>query len=242
MNDRPMNEGSLLLVLDTATRTPVLALAGMDGTLLAERRWQSRHRHSEQLLEQLDQLLLELGSGAHGLAGVVVGTGPGSFTGLRIGLATAKVLAYSLSIPLAGVSTTRSLALAAVAGEGTAEVAVALPAGVADRYVHRLRVVDGRAEEPAPPGLVATPEAFAEAVGAAALVAVDLAAEDVPGEALERGQQAMAGLAATLALDGAAAIAGGQTADLAALVPAYVALPRGIRQAAEEVRWSPDLR
>jgi len=229
----------LLLALDTATRTPVLGLAEIDGRLLASRRWFSQHRHGEQLLDELDGLLAEGGVAPREIAAIATGIGPGSFTGLRIGLATAKVLAYSLEVPLVGISTTRAIALAA--GE-TGEVAVALPAGVADRYVHRLRVADGTAHELEPPDLVATPQAFREAVGAATLVAVDLAAEDVPGAATERGQRALDGLAAALAREGAAALAEGRTDDVASVVPAYVALPRGIAKAAEELRWSPDLR
>ncbi len=229
----------MLLALDTATRTLVLALAGMDGALLAERRWQSRHRHGEQLLDELDALLAEVGGRRRDIGGVVVGTGPGSFTGLRIGLATAKVLAHSLAVPLAGVSTTRELALAA--GESGA-VAVTLPAGVADRYVHRFEVAGSVVEEVAPPRLVASPEAFAGSVGGARVVAVDLAGTDLPAAAVERGRSALHGLARALAREGAGVIARGATDDVATLVPAYVALPRGIARAAEDMQWSPDLR
>lgn len=49
----------MMLVLDTATRTPVVALANDDGTLIGERRWASHHRHGEELLQQLDELLAE---------------------------------------------------------------------------------------------------------------------------------------------------------------------------------------
>jgi tRNA threonylcarbamoyladenosine biosynthesis protein TsaB len=229
----------LLLALDTATRTPVLALGEMDGNVLAERRWESRHRHGEQLLEELSALLAEVERTPRHIGGVAVGVGPGSFTGLRIGLATAKVLAHSLGVPLIGVSTTRALALA---GGQTGEVAVTLPAGVADRYVHRFSVDDGRANELRPPALIATAEAFAEAVSGAQVVAVDLAADDVDVAARRRGTRAVEGLAVALAREGAAALAAGRNDDIATLVPAYVALPRGIAQAAEEMQWSPDLR
>jgi tRNA threonylcarbamoyladenosine biosynthesis protein TsaB len=229
----------LLLALDTATRTPVLALAEMDGTLLADRHWASRHRHGEQLLEELDGLLEQVGHGPRDIGSVVVGSGPGSFTGLRIGLATAKVLAHSLGVPLVGLSTTRALALAAgVSGE----LAVTLPAGVADRYVHRFSVTDGRADELEPPRLVATAEVFVEVVGGAQVVAVDLDADDVSEVARGIGRRAVAGLAAALVREGAAALAAGRNDDIATLVPAYVALPRGIVHAAEEMQWSPDLR
>jgi tRNA threonylcarbamoyladenosine biosynthesis protein TsaB len=232
----------LLLALDTATRTPVLALAGMDGGVLAERRWESRHRHGEQLLEELSALLAQVERTPRDIDGVAVGVGPGSFTGLRIGLATAKVLAHSLNAPLIGVSTTRALALAAGERGETGEVAVTLPAGVADRYVHRFSVADGMANELRPPALIATADAFAEAVSSARVVAVDLKADDVDDEARSRGRRAVEGLATALAREGAAALAAGRNDDSATLVPAYVALPRGIAQAAEEMQWSPDLR
>ncbi|HUG47893.1 MAG TPA: tRNA (adenosine(37)-N6)-threonylcarbamoyltransferase complex dimerization subunit type 1 TsaB [Candidatus Limnocylindria bacterium] len=234
-----MTRPGLLLALDTATRTPVLGLAGQDGTLLAQRHWASRHRHGEQLLTELDALLDEQDAAPRDLAAIAVGLGPGSFTGLRIGLATAKTLAHALDIPLAGVSTTRALALAA-GREG--ELAVSLPAGVADRYVHRLRVSGGRVEEDGPPQLTATAQDLAAAVGPTTLVAVDLPAEDVGPDAVALGETAVRGLAAAIAGLGSFALSEGRQDDVATLVPAYVALPRGIARAAEEIRWSPDLR
>jgi tRNA threonylcarbamoyl adenosine modification protein YeaZ len=154
------------------------------------------------------------------LTGVVVGTGPGSFTGLRIGLATAKTIAYAMAIPIVGVSSTRALALAAAtANPAWREVTVALPAGAADRYVHRFTLRDGLPVETGQPQLVATP-------------ATD---DEIDGEQIS-------GLAAALARLGAAALEAGEQADPATLVPAYVALPRGIAAAAAEMTWSPDLR
>jgi tRNA threonylcarbamoyladenosine biosynthesis protein TsaB len=228
-----------LLALDTATRTPVLGLAEMDGHLLATRRWASRHRQGEQLLDELDGLLGEVGLIPPDLAGICVGVGPGSFTGLRIGLATAKVLAYSLSLPLVGVSSTTALALAAGI-EG--QVSVTLPAGAADRYVHRLSISAEGAEELAPAQLVATAEAFARAVQGSTILAVDLTPDDVTDAPAELGRRASSGLAGALAGLGVKALAEGRTDDVALLVPAYVALPRGIAAAAEEITWSPDLR
>jgi tRNA threonylcarbamoyladenosine biosynthesis protein TsaB len=232
----------LLLALDTATRQPALALARPDGQVLAARSWTSRHRHGEQLLSELDALLGEVGAGPRHLRGLVVGTGPGSFTGLRIGLATAKVLAYSLSVPLVGVPTTAALAAAAHAPGGPGDVAVTLPAGAADRYVSLYRVGEGFVEELSPTALVATDEQARAAAGGALLVAVELEPPAVPQDAAERGRAALAGLAASLVRLGARRLAEGGHDDPATLVPAYVALPRGIARAAEEMVWSPDLR
>jgi len=222
----------VILVLDTSTRTPVVALSQTDGTLVAERHWSSNHRHGEELLQHIDELLAEAGVAKSDIEGVIVGTGPGSFTGLRIGLATAKTVAYSLSIPIVGVSST--LALAVAAGRGDGEVTVTLPAGASDRYVHRIRIKDGQPKEARAPQLVAGGEVAPEAV------AVDI--ERAPASALEAGMRAVAGLATALARFGSQQIASGQSEDAAQLVPAYVALPRGIAKAVAEMEWSPDLR
>ena len=223
----------MILVLDTSTRTPVVALAEADGTLRGERHWQSHHRHDEELLQRLDDLLKEMGRTRADLTAVVVGTGPGSFTGLRIGLATAKTIAYALNIPIVGISST--LAMAAAAASDTAgEVVVTLPAGASDRYVHRIKVSDGHATEKQAPKLVGDANVGVDDV------AVDM--DGAPAKARERGDTAVAGLAGALAKVGAERLASGQSDDIAQLVPAYVALPRGIARAAGEMEWSPDLR
>ena len=234
----------LTLTLDTATRHPTLALVGGGGELVGERQWESQHRHGEQLLQELDALLAHVAADRRGLGAVVCGIGPGSFTGLRIGLATAKTIAYSLGIPLVGISTTESLALAADAGNSAhTRYAVTLPAGATDRYVHRVTVDDGTVVEQGPPQLVVPGEHFDSAIGDALLVAVHLDnAPDISDEAAARGEVALRGLARALARLGMAALSAGRTDDVARLVPAYVALPRGIEKAAADMTWSPDLR
>jgi tRNA A37 threonylcarbamoyladenosine modification protein TsaB len=163
---------------------------------------------------------------------------------LRIGLATAKTIAYSLDVPIVGVSTTKALALAAHDGNsGTAVYAVTLPAGATDRYVHLIEVRGDVASEAGEPQLVVPGAAFEEAVGEALVVAVDLdGASDVSDEDAERGEAAREGLARALASLGTEALIAGRSDDVARLVPAYVALPRGIAKAAAEMTWSPDLR
>ena len=239
-----MSGRSLIFALDTATRTPTLALVGADGDVIDEHQWQSERRHGEELLQRLDDLLSAAGATPAELTGVIVGVGPGSFTGLRIGLATAKTIAYSLEIPIVGVSTTQALALAAVWGDGARhEVAVTLPAGAADRYVDRMIIEGESVRDPEPAQLVAGGVAFDEAVGDAELVALDMeGAEDISDDAIERGHAALTGFGQALARLGTQALAAGRSDDIARLVPAYVALPRGIAKAAAEMSWSPDLR
>jgi len=240
----PVSDRDLFLALDTATRHPSLALIAGDGAVIDERQWASEHRHGEQLLQRLDELMAVAMARPRDLSGLIVGTGPGSFTGLRIGLATAKTIAYSIGVPIVGVSTTHALALAAAAAEGEqAEFAVTLPAGAADRYVHRLVVAEGLVRESGPPMLAVPGPVFDEAVGEALVVAIDLdGAQDISDDAAARGEEALAGLGRALASLGLAALATGQADDVARLVPAYVALPRGIAKAAAEMTWSPDLR
>ncbi|HEY7599882.1 MAG TPA: tRNA (adenosine(37)-N6)-threonylcarbamoyltransferase complex dimerization subunit type 1 TsaB, partial [Candidatus Limnocylindrales bacterium] len=114
------------LLIETATSQALVGLADADGALVGSEAWHSSHRHGEELLARLDALLVAAAIGRRDLGGVAVGTGPGSFTGLRIGLATAKTIAFSLGVPIVGLPTMASLALSA----GDGEWSVALPAGV----------------------------------------------------------------------------------------------------------------
>src|SRR5512141_3205901 len=94
----------LILAFDTATEIATSALVD-DGEVLAERR-----SRAQTLLEDVDALLRQGGAHPRDLDGLAVGTGPGSFTGVRIGLAAARGLALSLELPGAGVSTLDALA------------------------------------------------------------------------------------------------------------------------------------
>ncbi|HEY6054940.1 MAG TPA: tRNA (adenosine(37)-N6)-threonylcarbamoyltransferase complex dimerization subunit type 1 TsaB [Gaiellaceae bacterium] len=97
----------LILAFDTATRVATSALV-RDGEVLGE-----RVSTAVTLLEEVDDLLRAAGAAPGDLDALAVGTGPGSFTGVRIGLATARGLALSLGIPAAGVSTLDALAAGA---------------------------------------------------------------------------------------------------------------------------------
>ena len=97
----------LILAFDLATSVVTSALV-RDGAALAER--VSRPRS---VLEDIDALLREVGVEPRQLEALAVGIGPGSFTGVRICLATARALAFALDLPVAGVSTLDALAAGA---------------------------------------------------------------------------------------------------------------------------------
>ncbi|MEN6565578.1 MAG: tRNA (adenosine(37)-N6)-threonylcarbamoyltransferase complex dimerization subunit type 1 TsaB [Veillonellales bacterium] len=86
-----------------------VALAAED-ILLAEITLQTKKTHSEVLMPHIEQLLTMANVAKRDIMAVAVSIGPGSFTGLRIGLATAKALAYALQIPIVGVPTLAALA------------------------------------------------------------------------------------------------------------------------------------
>jgi tRNA threonylcarbamoyladenosine biosynthesis protein TsaB len=94
----------LTLAFDTATSVATAALV-RDGEVLGE-----RVSRAVRVLEDADELFRQSGAERGELTGIVVGTGPGSFTGLRMGLAAARGLAFALDVPVAGVSTLAALA------------------------------------------------------------------------------------------------------------------------------------
>jgi tRNA threonylcarbamoyl adenosine modification protein YeaZ len=225
----------LLLVVDTATRRAVIALGDRGGTLLHERSWIAGYRHGEELLGRVETLLADANIPIGELGGFVVGTGPGAFTGLRVGLATVKGLAFALRLPVVGVPTGEALLQVASAGAAGSDPAPAdgshrryvllQPAGPSDTVLsrpgERPRIIPGGSD----PGVGQDER----------VVAVDLDGR-VAEDAAARGAAALAGLAASLLRAGAARLAasGGVGDPLPELVPEYVTLPRGVRAAVPE--------
>lgn len=242
-----------LLVIDTSVATAVVALGTRSGELLSEASWQAGYRHGEELLGRIDGLLREAGLGLADVGAIVAGTGPGAFTGMRVGLATAKALARGLDVPIVGVPSSSALLEAAAASrdlvasssgaggpapsaggrapsapgpERSARLALMLPAGPSDRIV----VLDGS------PTLVRGGDRL-ELPDGTTIVAVDLDGR-APDDAAALGQVAVRGLGAALLRLGAARLARGERDDVAKLVPEYVTLPRGVRSVTGGVTWS----
>jgi len=98
-----------VLAVETSTLSGGAAL--LDGEwVVGEYVLDVRVTHSERLLTAIDQLLTDAGWSARDLEGLAVAVGPGSFTGLRVGLSTVKGLALALSIPVAAVPTLDAMA------------------------------------------------------------------------------------------------------------------------------------
>ena len=99
----------IILGIETATMTGGVALLD-EKRLISEYTLNVRTTHTARLMPALDQILKDSSVDKSEIDGVAISMGPGSFTGLRIGLATAKGLALGLDIPLLGVPTLDALA------------------------------------------------------------------------------------------------------------------------------------
>lgn len=116
----------MLMALDTSTRTVGLALyAG--GQVLSESIWASRDHHTVELAPAVAEMLKKTGKQVTELQALAVALGPGSFTGLRIGLALAKGLALARRLELVGIPTLDALAVAQPVSAAT--LAAVLKAG-----------------------------------------------------------------------------------------------------------------
>ncbi len=110
----------LILALDTSTTACTAALLLPDGTIVASRDEVFGRGHAERLVPMIEEML-----DGHVPTRLMVGVGPGSFTGLRVGIAAAHGLAIGWSVPLSGMNSLALLAAAAPPGEGTVTAAMA---------------------------------------------------------------------------------------------------------------------
>jgi tRNA threonylcarbamoyladenosine biosynthesis protein TsaB len=205
----------MIIALETASPDISVALANPDGSLLATDGWTSDRRQGHETLPHLLRLLEEHGRRLAGASAVAVGTGPGSFTGLRVGMSLAKGLAIALDLPLVGVPSLESWLAAEPASRAAAVRAGAREAYLLIRGETEPRIVERDALPAAAPdaSLVASAE-LAEAFGLRNAISPRRAAAAVAAAAAERLRGAPEG------------------DDLARLEPTYIRAPRGVGQVA----------
>jgi tRNA threonylcarbamoyl adenosine modification protein YeaZ len=181
----------MILAIDSASAACTAALLSADGTVLAERHEVLGRGHAERLMPMVADLL-----GRHVPTQILVGVGPGSFTGLRVAIAAAHGMAIGWSVPLCGFD---SLALVAASAAADGPVGVAMLGGHGEWFVaeydRQLQVVQ--------PVASMTPDDAVRAIGAALVVgsaAAALVARRGSGEAVEMLPRATRALALPLAL------------------------------------------
>lgn len=183
----------IVLGIDTATSSTAVALRLADGSTLQARddpdRTQPPRRpgHTTRLLPMVDELLTRANIGWRALERIAVGLGPGTFTGLRVGVATARGLAQSLGIELVGCSSLRALAEG-----GRTGIEATDPASLGGTSV--LAVLDARRGEVfAAAYLLADRESAEERVAPRALAPEDLGSILTQAEAHRAGDDAQRG-------------------------------------------------
>jgi len=208
----------MIIAIDGASTDLSVALAAPDGSSIDDDAWSTPFRQSGELLPRLLALLERNGRDFDDVSALAVGTGPGSFTGLRVAMALAKGLAFALARPIIGVPSL----VAWLTAEPDAVAALAR-AGARDAYMlerteAQIRVVD-RDDVAARTEVVAAPAELA-------------AAFELAGARSPRAASAIARLAAArLAIQ-----PGGD--DLTRLEPIYLRAPRGVIASPEgAVKW-----
>ena len=225
-----------ILAIDTASSVSSVAVA-REGCLEAEVTVEAGHTHSETLLSHIEGAISFAGVAKEALEGIAVSIGPGSFTGLRIGLATAKAMAYGLGIPLVGVPTLQTLALSfPVPGAYTLAL---MDAQKGNAYAALYEWKEGALEEVEAVHVAPLKEAVAKAAsrGRPVLLAGELAAKkrarlgDLPPHVLLAPAHLLTARASHVAWLGLARLAAGEADELMTLEPFY------IRRSEAEVLW-----
>ncbi|MBI2914650.1 MAG: tRNA (adenosine(37)-N6)-threonylcarbamoyltransferase complex dimerization subunit type 1 TsaB [Firmicutes bacterium] len=224
-------------VVGIETALPVGGIALADGGKVAVHCPVPAERCSESLLAELAGALESAGWGPESLDGVAVSIGPGSFTGLRVGMAAAKSLAWARGIPIAGVGTMEALAFAAPSSAQL--ICTLVPARPGEVYAALFRRESTlemvHPPRPVAPGQVA--ELLPAGEGEVWLVG-DGAEACRPHLPRDPGLQSIrvcplreAGAAAGVALLGSRRLARGEADDPASLAPVY------LKKSEAEIRW-----
>jgi tRNA threonylcarbamoyladenosine biosynthesis protein TsaB len=107
-----------ILNIETATKNCSVALAKEGKTILCKEIAEEGYSHAERLHVFIEEIIAEAGITVNDLAAIAVSQGPGSYTGLRIGVSAAKGLSYALGIPLIAVDTLKTLASQVIVSKG----------------------------------------------------------------------------------------------------------------------------
>jgi tRNA threonylcarbamoyl adenosine modification protein YeaZ len=192
----------LLLAFDTAT--PAVTAALHDGRdVLAESTEVDARRHGELLMPAVDRVLREADVKLDAVTGIVVGVGPGPYTGLRVGLVTAAALGDALGVPVHGICTLDGIAYAAGLDE---PFTVATDARRKEVYWARYDSARSRATDPAVdrPADIAELVAGLPSVGAGAELYPEVFTQLRPGFPVHQSAAALAALAAVKLAEGEA--------------------------------------
>jgi tRNA threonylcarbamoyladenosine biosynthesis protein TsaB len=225
-----------MIVLGIETATSVCGVALLrDGRLAAERSVNERYAHAERLFGFLDDVMEEGGVGLRDLHGIAVSIGPGSFTGLRIGLSVVKGLHMAAGIPVVAVPTLTALAGSSVreAKAGGADTVIAvLDARRNEVYMQVFQIQPGGVEPVTTVQDVLLDRLLGK-IPRAGRMALTGEARESTAEALiragvERGrlvvisEPAARCSAVSVAKCGALLLAAGSVSDVAALEPQYI--------------------
>jgi tRNA threonylcarbamoyladenosine biosynthesis protein TsaB len=203
----------VIVAFDSASVDQSVALADSDGTVLGQDAWSAPRGQGSELLPRLLGLLGRQGMTLRAVTGVGIGIGPGSFTGLRVGVSLAKGLAAGLAIPVVGVPSLEAWldaepgAAAALVRAGAAEV-WAVTRGDPDPRLHPIGTLAAEARDAA----VVAPRDLARELNLTRPVPPDRAAAAITIRAAER-------------------LRAHAHDDLAQLEPIYLRPPRGLSDA-----------
>ena len=216
------------LSIDTSTAVCGVAVS-RQGETIAERAWRTDLNHTKQLFTTIEAVMKEAGATMGELKAIIVAAGPGSFSGLRVGVSAAKGFAASLSVPLAGVNT---MAIEAAPHAATGlPICVILDAGRNELAIGTYRAVAGELRESGAATILTT-DALCDSIREQTL----FCGEHLPA-AQERLAERLGPLAVFpqdpgamrqprhLALLGWRTLAAGEASDPATLQPIYLRAP-----------------
>ena len=211
----------MIVAIESASTDPSVAVTADDGEPLAVDGWSGGPGQGREIMPRLLAAVERAGRLLREASAVAVGIGPGSFTGLRVGMSLAKGIAFGLEVPIVGIPSL----VAWLAAEPDARVALAR-AGAHEAFV----LVRG-----SPNPAVVHEDGLPDAVRSEPVVAP---AELAAALALAEGRPPVRAAASVAALAAERLAAEGLGDDLRTLEPAYLRMPRGIReQPGETVRW-----